>query len=77
MFLERSCKSSNGWRQFYTYIDTGVGHADDTEVGLKLKVPGFKRPVSAIIIEYEVMCKSFCAFIVEVVRFIYLLQIYY
>jgi len=63
--IDRSCKSSNGWRQFYTFIDTGIGHADDTEVGFKLVVPAFRRPVSTVTVEYEVICTSFCVFIIE------------
>ena len=48
-------------------MDTGVGHADDAEVSLMLRVPGFKSATSAFVIEFEVKCKSFCTFIVEMV----------
>ena len=48
-------------------MDTGVGHADDAEVSLMLRVPGFKSATSAFVIEFEVQCKSFCTFIVEMV----------
>ncbi|XP_065067296.1 endosome/lysosome-associated apoptosis and autophagy regulator family member 2-like [Rhopilema esculentum] len=65
---ERSCKSSTGWRQFNTFMDTGVGHADDAEVGLMLRVPGFKSATSTFVIEFEVQCKSFCTFIIEMRR---------
>ena len=66
--LDRSCKVNNGWRQFNTYIETGTGHADGTEVGLIFNVPAFKDAQSTLVLEYQVLCESICTFIIEEVR---------
>ncbi len=71
IFIDRSCKSKNGWRQYNTYLDSGVGHSDDTEVGVFFDVPGFIKKHSLLTIEFEVNCKSQCRLILEKVGFIY------
>ena len=65
ILVDRSCKTDMGWRQFNTYMDTGIGHADDAETGLIFRVPGFKDDRATIVLEYETHCTSLCTFILE------------
>ena len=51
-----------------TYLDSGVGHSDDADLGLYFHVSEFTKFDSQLVFEFELDCKSPCRLFLEEVR---------
>ena len=67
-FAERACTTKEGFVNMNTYLESGVGHSDDADLGLYFNVSEFTKFNSQLVFEFELDCKSPCRLSLEEVR---------